>query len=215
MCNNWKEVFTECSKLDLTVSEFSWRLWLKTTRNFRIAEIWTGRILSTVQRVVATPACSVTNPNSIKQSNASFCSHVGGSSQLSRTSAPAGFFAILFQDSTYEFLCSVDRPSLYNFVNETSLVNDLFLAYFVNSIYNFYMFRTSPGPSSGGTTVFLRHLVLVILRSWLSGMQDGSMQDGSCIPDSQLYRLISTKCRINKVVPPDDGPGEVRNMYRL
>ena len=26
------------------------------------------------------------------------------------------------------------------------------------------MFRTSPGPSSGGTTVFLRHLALVILK---------------------------------------------------
>jgi len=29
------------------------------------------------------------------------------------------------------------------------------------------MFRTSPGPSSGGTAVFMRHLVLVILYSWL------------------------------------------------
>ena len=37
----------------------------------------------------------------------------------------------------------------------------------------------------------------------------------SCILDSQLYRITSTKCRINTVVPPDDGPGEVRNMYRL
>ena len=34
----------------------------------------------------------------------------------------------------------------------------------------------------------------------------------SCILDSQLYRIISTKYRINKVVPPDDGPGEARNM---
>jgi hypothetical protein len=29
---------------------------------------------------------------------------------------------------------------------------------------------------------------------------------------SQLYRITSTKYRMNKVVPPDDGPGEVRNM---
>ena len=48
-------------------------------------------------------------------------------------------------------------------VNETNLVHDLFLVYFINFIYNLYMFRTSPGPSSGGTTVFMRHLVLVIL----------------------------------------------------
>ena len=33
------------------------------------------------------------------------------------------------------------------------------------------MFRTSPGPSSGVTTVFMRHLVLV-LYSWLSGKQN-------------------------------------------
>ena len=31
--------------------------------------------------------------------------------------------------------------------------------YFVNFIYKFYMFRTSPDPSSGGITVFMRHLV--------------------------------------------------------
>jgi len=62
-------------------------------------------------------------------------------------------------------LCSVDRASPYNIVNEPNLVHDLFLVYFVNFIYNLYMFRTSPGPSSGGTTLFLRHLVLVILRS--------------------------------------------------
>jgi len=34
----------------------------------------------------------------------------------------------------------------------------------------------------------------------------------SCLPDSQLYRITSTKCHINTVVPPDDGPGEGRNM---
>jgi len=62
-------------------------------------------------------------------------------------------------------VCPVDRASLYNLVNETNLVHNLFSVYFVNLIYNLYMFRTSPGPSSGGTTVFMRHLVLVILNS--------------------------------------------------
>jgi hypothetical protein len=33
------------------------------------------------------------------------------------------------------------------------------------------MFRATMGPSSGETTVFLRHLVLVILCGWRSGMQ--------------------------------------------
>jgi hypothetical protein len=32
------------------------------------------------------------------------------------------------------------------------------------------MFRAAMGPSSGGTSVFMRHLVLVILRGWLSCM---------------------------------------------
>jgi len=58
-------------------------------------------------------------------------------------------------------LCSVDCTSLYDLVNETNLVHNLFLDCFVNSIYNLYMFQISPGPSSGGTTVFMRYLVLV------------------------------------------------------
>jgi hypothetical protein len=32
---------------------------------------------------------------------------------------------------------------------------------------------------------------------------------------SQVYRITSTKCRINADVSPDDGPREVRNMQRL
>ena len=75
-----------------------------------------------------------------------------------------------YQDST---LCSFDHASLYNLVNETNLVHNLFSVYFVSFIYNLYVFRTSPGPSSGGTTVFMWNLALVILYSWLSGMQDG------------------------------------------
>ena len=52
-----------------------------------------------------------------------------------------------------------------NLVSETNLMHDLFLVYSANFIYNLYMFRTCPGPSSGGTPVFIRHLVLVILYS--------------------------------------------------
>ena len=62
-------------------------------------------------------------------------------------------------------LYSVDRAFCIISLNETNLVHYLFLVYFVNFIYNLYMFRTSPGPSSGGTTVFTRHLVHVILYS--------------------------------------------------
>ena len=48
-------------------------------------------------------------------------------------------------------------------------------AQFILSIFvfiNLYMFRATMGPSSGETTVFMRHLVLVILCGWLSGMQE-------------------------------------------
>jgi len=31
----------------------------------------------------------------------------------------------------------------------------IFSVYFVSFIYNLYMFRTSPGPSSGGITAFM------------------------------------------------------------
>jgi len=55
-------------------------------------------------------------------------------------------------------LCFVDRASLYNLANKTDLVHNLFLVYFVS----LYMFRASLSPSSGGTTVFMRHFVLVI-----------------------------------------------------
>jgi hypothetical protein len=34
----------------------------------------------------------------------------------------------------------------------------------------------------------------------------------SCLPDSHLYGITSTKCRLKTVVPPDDGPGEVGNI---
>jgi len=36
-------------------------------------------------------------------------------------------------------LCSVYRTSVYNLVNETNLVHNLFLVYFVDFIYNLYM----------------------------------------------------------------------------
>ena len=62
-------------------------------------------------------------------------------------------------------LCSVNRASVYNLVNEANMVHVLFLVYFVNFIYNLYVFRTSPDQSSGGTTVSMQHLVLVILYS--------------------------------------------------
>jgi len=36
----------------------------------------------------------------------------------------------------------------------------------------------------------------------------------TCIPDSHLYRLINTKCRIGTVFSPDDGHTVARNTER-
>ena len=62
------------------------------------------------------------------------------------------------------------------------------------------MFRATMFPSSGENIVPLRHLPFVTLNEWLSGMQGRP-----CIPDSHLYRITSTKCRIDTVISPDDG----------
>ena len=35
-----------------------------------------------------------------------------------------------------------------------------------------------------------------------------------CIPDSHLYRVTNTRCRIGTVFSPDDGHTVARNMYR-
>jgi len=50
-------------------------------------------------------------------------------------------------------LCFVDRASLYNLVNKTNLVHIFILSIFIN----LYMFRATMCPSSGETSVFMRH----------------------------------------------------------
>jgi hypothetical protein len=59
--------------------------------------------------------------------------------------------------------CFVDRAYRYNRVMQNQLMRNLFLVYFVN----LYTFRANLGPSSGGTTVYIQHLVLsVVLDGW-------------------------------------------------
>ena len=72
--------------------------------------------------------------------------------------------------------------NLESLVNETILVHELFLVNFVNFICYLYIFRTSPGPLSGETSVYMRHLVLVILFNRQCGIP-------SCIPDNQVNRI--------------------------
>jgi len=70
------------------------------------------------------------------------------------------------------------------------------------------MFLATMCPSSGETTVFLRHLVLV---RWLFAMKGGI----SFQPTHYQQKITSTKCRKNTVVSPDDGHIVARNMQRL
>ena len=68
----------------------------------------------------------------------------------------------------------------------------IFLGMFISFLYTFQM---TICPSSGETTVYMLHLVLVIL-------------------DSHPYKITSTKCHINTVVSPDDGHIVARNVKR-
>jgi len=66
-----------------------------------------------------------------------------------------------------------------------------------------YMFRATMCPSSGEITLSMRHLVFLTLE-WIP----------LCIPDSHPHRVTNTKCRIDKVISPDDGHMVARNVYR-
>jgi hypothetical protein len=59
--------------------------------------------------------------------------------------------------------CFVDRASRYNCV-KNQLLHNLFLVYFL-SIYMFWMYL---GPSSGGKTIRIQQLVIIILFRSLS-----------------------------------------------
>jgi hypothetical protein len=88
-----------------------------------------------------------------------------------------------------------------------NLMYNLFLVYFVN----LYMFREHIGPSSGGTTVCIQQLVLIIVR-WLLCWLDWNQSNQD---NSHLKRIKSTNFCIHTVVPPDDRPRCARHMYRL
>ena len=59
--------------------------------------------------------------------------------------------------------CAQRKTNINVRTRKTNLMHDLFLVYFVN----FYMFRAYLGTSSGGTTVCIQQLVLIILFRWL------------------------------------------------
>ena len=104
-------------------------------------------------------------------------------------------------------LCFLDYAPSDNLVNKTNLVHKLYYMF----IAFLYMFRAILCPSSGENTVPMRHLVLVTVYRWLSGMQCGNSLRPA-IPDSHLYTVTNTRCRIGTVFSPDDGHIVDRNM---
>jgi hypothetical protein len=76
------------------------------------------------------------------------------------------------------------------------------------------MFRAYLGPSSGSATACIQHLVLIILLddcllSWMDWNPVHPI-DWNRTTDSHLKRIISTKCCIHMVAPPDDMPKTCR-----
>jgi hypothetical protein len=89
-----------------------------------------------------------------------------------------------FRVKCWRIICSVDRASLYDLVNRTNVVHN-----FSNMFISFlYMFRATMCPSSGEITVFVRHLVLVTLYGWLSGMQ-GALHTRQSSTQSDKYQV--------------------------
>jgi hypothetical protein len=91
---------------------------------------------------------------------------------------------------------SSHRTFLKLAVKKNHLDAQLILSNFVN----LYMFRAYLDPSSGGTTLCIQQLGLIILFRWLS------CSNPTRTTDSHLKRIISTNCCTHTVAPPDDGP---------
>ena len=81
---------------------------------------------------------------------------------------------------------------------KTNLMHNLFLVYIVN----FYMFWKYLSPSSGGTTVCIQHLVLIIIFRWLSVVLVGLELrfNPTRTTDSHPKIIISTSCYMHTVV---------------
>ena len=82
-------------------------------------------------------------------------------------------------------LCFVDRTSLYNLVNKNQLGSQFILTIFIN----LYIFRADLCTSFREKIVFLRHLVIVIVCGWLSGMLNREY----LISDPARYRYARYK----------------------
>jgi len=78
------------------------------------------------------------------------------------------------------FSCFVQRKPI--------LMRKLFLVYFVN----LFMFRAYLGPSSGGTTLCIQQLVLIILFRWLSSGLHWNQDNRELSKKNNNYQLLYT-----------------------
>jgi hypothetical protein len=91
------------------------------------------------------------------------------------------------------------------------MTHNLFLVFFVI----LYMFRAYLSPSSGGTSVCIQPLELIILFRRLFVVLVGLESNPSRTTENHLKIILSTNCCIHTDVPPDDGLRYARNMYSL
>ena len=103
----------------------------------------------------------------------------------------------------YDILCFVDRASLYNLVNKTTWC----------TIYSWYIYiyQSLHVSDDYGPIIKRYNCVYATLSTcysvWMTGMHEHML-----LHTSHPHRITSTKCRINTVVSPDDGPIVARNM---
>jgi len=79
---------------------------------------------------------------------------------------------------------------------------------FISFLYTFW---ATMCPSSGETTVFMRHLVHVFLCGWLVCRVEIIPP---CIPDSHPHRVTNTRCHIDTVISPDDGHSRPKHVQK-
>ena len=103
------------------------------------------------------------------------------------------------------------KHRLFDLVNKTNLVHNLFLVYVYLYLLNSTCF--------GRLCAHHQEKQLYLCDTWylLFCVDDGLVCRvlTPCIPESHPYRITSTKCRINTVVSPDDGHIIARNMQNL
>ena len=77
-------------------------------------------------------------------------------------------------------------------LRKTNLMHKLFLVY----LFNLYMFRAYLGPSSGGTTLCIQQLVLIILLRWQSvvlfGLFQSKQDNRESSKKNNKYQLLYT-----------------------